>query len=141
MDIDSNNISLFNLIEKLTFPISVEQLKEAHDQGKQGIFFPIEFEVVTRYRRANETQSDAMDARLRLINPEGKVILSHDEKIALKKGISNLRLRNKFNGFPVDKAGTYWLAVEVKSVDDSSYTEVYRTPIDVVLKAVDSKNA
>ena len=86
VDIDSNNISLFNLIEKLTFPISVEQLKEAHDQGKQGIFFPIEFEVVTRYRRANETQSDAMDARLRLINPEGKMILSPDEKNALKKG-------------------------------------------------------
>ncbi|TSC63464.1 MAG: hypothetical protein Athens041674_96 [Parcubacteria group bacterium Athens0416_74] len=133
IDTDTNNVSLFNLIEKFTLTVPKEQVEKAKQQGARGIVFPVEFEIVTRYRREDKTKSDAFDSRLRMLNPKGEETLSNEQKIAMKEGIDNLRVRNQISGLPVDENGVYWVVIETKPVNDANYIEVYRLPLEVVV--------
>lgn len=134
VDIDSNNVSLFDLIEKVTLAVPKSEFDKAHQQGAKGIVFPIPFEIVTRFRRENSIVADAADVRFRLLNQKGEEVLAGEQKVALKVGVENLRVRNKINGLPVDAAGVYWVLTEVKSVDNEHFTEVNRLPLEIALK-------
>lgn len=135
VDSELNNISLFNLIEKLTFTIPEAAANQFAASGKRGMIFPAEFEVVSRFYRRDTKRAGMFDMRINLKNDKGEIIFKgNEQKIALKEGIDNLRVRNQFKNIPVEKTGEYRIAIEIKEVEDQTYTEVWTLPISLVIE-------
>lgn len=135
VDRETNNISLFNLIEKLTFNIPTTVLEKVKREEKRSIAFPIEFEVVSRFRRSEAKEGFAFDYRLRVLNAESRIIFAgQEQKIALKEGIDNIRIRNQFKNIPIQKTGIYKIVIEIRNVGETTFRSVYSIPLDIVVK-------
>jgi hypothetical protein len=140
IDADNNNVSLFNLIERLTFTVTDEMQKQVKGQNKKGVLFPIEFEMVSRFRRSTTEKVDFFDTRFRVENSESETIASIDRKMAVKSEIKNLRIRTQFTQFPAIVSGVYWFVTEAKKVEDASFQELNRIPLDVIVKFENDEN-
>lgn len=133
LDKDTNNISLLNTLEKLTINIKETDLDKVKKEGAEGIIFPIVFEVVSRFTRKEIGVGEAFDYKLNLINPEGKIIVNSEQKIAIDKNIKNIRVRTNIQSLPVSTSGDYILYIEFKDVGDNKYDKVAELPIEVVI--------
>lgn len=139
LDQQSNNLSLINTIEKFTITIPKEEMLKVKEKGANGFLFPVNFEIVSRFIKNEVNKATFFDLRIKLINPDEKTVLTSDKKYALEKDKKNLRVRNRFNTFPVSKSGDYFFIVEIKDIDTSRYIEVAMIPLEIVLNISSEK--
>lgn len=140
IDSQSNNISLFNTLEKLTINVKESDLERVKKEGTEGIVFPISFEVVSRFTRGDTGVAQAFDYRLSLLNPTGKPVVNSEQKIAIEKHIKNMRVRTNIQVLPVSIAGDYILVVEFKDVAESRFDKVAELPLEIVINSIPTKN-
>ncbi len=134
LDQESNNLSLFNLIEKISVNVpEAEMLKLQKEGANKGFMFPFNFEVISRFLKNQGNQIAAFDLRVRMVNPDGKSLSTAEQKIALNKDIRNMRVRTRFGSIFLDKAGDYSIAIDIKDVEDTRYVEVSRIPLEVMI--------
>src|SRR3989344_4716824 len=131
---DTNNLSLNNLIERITIPISKEQSNQRNDKAAKGYIIPIEFEVVSRFLKTTD-QALALELKFDIVNPQGAILVSlPPNNFGIQKGIKNLRLRTKITPLPVDQSGEFTIVVLIKEAGESQFSEVDRIPLEVILK-------
>lgn len=137
IDRDSNNITLFNTLERITANIPSQVLNQ--ENSKRGaIQIGLNFEVVSRFWKREQKKAEVFDFRLRVVSPSGKTVSTFEQpRIALKEGIINFRLRNRFPTLPIDGNGTYWIVVEIKDLSEQNYEEMQRLPIEIIINSVD----
>jgi hypothetical protein len=96
-----------------------------------------EFEVVSLLRNTEKEKAGIFDTRIRLLNPKGESLATaHEQKIALKEGVSNLRLRSRFNQLLVQESGVYTVVMDIKSVEETEYIQVGSIPLEVEINIV-----
>ena len=136
IDQETNNLNLFNLIEKLTLTIPEQELQKVKESGAKGIMFPFSLEVVNRFKKNKKGETVAFDFRLKLLNPAGEALITNERRVALKKEIDNMRVRTRLGPpLPVDKSGDYSIVIEFKDVDEERYTEAEVVPLEVIIQA------
>ena len=134
IDSETNNLSLFNVIERITVNIPVEAIEKAKISKAKGFLTQIDFEVVSRFRKITENKIVAFDVRLRLLSPDSRILMtSVEQRIAMREGIKNMRVRNRFNSLPVEKSGDYMIVVDIKEVEEAHYAEVGRIPLEILV--------
>jgi|SRR3989344_3562664 len=140
LDGKTNNLSLFNLVEKLTLTVPKTEMDKAKKTGAQGFLFPLGLEIMSRFYRQDNGET-AFDYRLRFVNPEGKTIFNSERKIAVKKHIRNLRVGTNVKAWPISGSGDYTLVVEAKEVSENRYEEIASIPleVDLVVKKEENK--
>ena len=123
IDIDSNNISLFNVLEEIA-------VSTIPPQQNASLLFPLSFELVTLWARAVPTAPAKGRGRTRVIKPDGELVqpgfpiydidLSQYERI---------RVRQRLLGLPISESGTCWFSVDIWDDDHSTWQEAGRVPI------------
>ncbi len=134
IDSETNNLSLYNVIERITVTVSSTVVEKAKADNSKGLLTPIDFEVVSRFRKKTESKTTTFDIRLRLLSPDSRILMtSVEQRIAMREGIRNMRVRNRFNALPVEKSGDYIIIIDVKEIEETHYNEVGRIPLEIIV--------
>jgi len=140
IDNETNNITLFNLIERITMNAPKQEIDKIKNGEAKGILLGMDFEVVSRFKKLDKSKTTAFDFRLRFLAPSGKLLpVQAEQKIAFTEGIQNMRVRNRFSTMPIIEAGEYTISVEAKDVGESDYQEVAKVPLEIMINSQENK--
>lgn len=117
VDNDTNNISLFELIEDLT----IENFSGAR-------LTQVEYEITSCWFRESLEKEEDNEYRINLITPSGKDKGGPEIKLHFKKGINRIRSRSLFHAFPVEEMGIHRFKISLKD-QKGKYKEVASIPI------------
>ena len=118
IDINTNNISFYNVIE---------QLNIAESPKPKGVL-PIHLELVTLWIRDDTNAPVKGESRVSFVNPSGEKHFAATPPVDLSE---KERVRNllRFDGIPVETSGRYYFLVEVRSND--KWIEAASVPLTV----------
>lgn len=137
IDSETNNLTLNNVIEKITINIPKAEFEKAQQGGHKVFNAAIEFEITSFFRKLSGKKVALFDMRVRMINSLNQTMMtSAEQKIGLKETIKNIRIRNRFNAIPLEKTDECVFIIELKEIDETAYTEVGRIPVDVEIHIV-----
>lgn len=140
IDIDTNNLSLLNIVEQLTVssvpqitPTVKDGLKVQKKGGVESHNIPVSLEITSFFQRRDlgtgELKSDAM---LTLLDPKGKILKENMFQIVFPNGSKRLRFRAKLNGIPITTPGEYRFLLKIK--DGKNFREVSSLPVDIKIE-------
>jgi hypothetical protein len=139
IDSESNNLTLVNVIERIGIRVPASEIKKMREKGAKKIAFPTPLEITSLLRNNAYKKAAVFDFRVRMLDELGKTVTNVvEQKIALKEGIKNIRIRNKFNAIAVEQGGDYWFVVELKSVEENSYKEVASVPLQIEIEETEN---
>ena len=128
IDIDSNLISLFDVIEN----VEVVPTERINPRPDGAVSVSIESEIVTLWERKNSDDRDISEqVFLRLVDPQGKVLKESVFLLDIKRGFKRMRFRLKINGIVVTTAGEYRFKLYLKEESGEQKYEVASLPLDV----------
>lgn len=120
VDKETNNISIFEVIEQLT-------IKD--NAGKPGLA-PGPFEIVSLWSRTAADEPSRGEARLLFQTPGGRTSISQTHEIDLRQ-YRRLRSRHRIPAIPIDGPGLYTLVVEFRQLDQEEWVQVVKIPLEV----------
>ena len=123
IDQETNLISLFNAIEELNINLDKANALE------NNLLISVQLQLVSYWVREEALAEETLTIRTELVNPEGKVLNSFDNKLTIKAGVLRFRHRNNIQGLAISGPGRYHLRlVEIKASKEMILTEL---PLDV----------
>jgi hypothetical protein len=132
VDNDTNNISLFNVIEQVKLDVNLKDDKEWDE--KTGDNFPVNMILVTRLRKmVDEKKLVKGNLKIDLISPDKKPLGSFEQDFELIDGVDNMRMRVGIEGLKITKSGIYYFVVNLKEESEEKYKKVYSLPLKVNL--------
>ena len=136
IDTDSNNISLFKVLERIIFSVDENRatsLREEHGH----LPVPVNFTIVTMWWRSDIDQSETGLSRLILQNPDELETVIAEQRIDLESHLRN-RLIVQSDGIPFTRNGIYHFVVQIK-VDDE-WDTVAEIPLEVIQRTPAESN-
>ena len=139
IDKDSNNMSLFNIMEEVRVPASPPPSTVYPSDGPlEGLLAPGLFQLVILFARSDEEIPEHKETRVRVIAPDGdEMTVGSDYDVNLRQFL-RLRARINFPGLPLKAPkptpGTYEIIIQNKN-DDGGWSELYRVPLRVVVES------
>ena len=131
IDVESNNLSLQNIIEELQVDIPEDKL--ATIGGVKNILFRLE--IVTHWNRDTGINEDLpFDLMIRQLDPDGEVMHSFEHTPIFPKGKKRLRQRIKMESLLIKDPGTYVFEVLAKEDKAGDFILVNKINLDVKLK-------
>src|SRR4030042_331045 len=127
IDHQSNNITLFNVLEQISVTLPVEKGKEKH------ILIPLSFEVVSFWTRKEEHKADRGTARLSFITPSGNVSSTYEYEIDLSEYIRT-RMIVGTAGLEFQESGIHYFHVELQCDGDDKWQSVARIPLQILIE-------
>lgn len=132
IDKDTNNISLFNVIEELNI---VAQPPSSREDGQDDIrTLPLgRMELVILWKRSDDDVPEQGDGQVKIITPDGQEFISSAGNIDLTRYL-RLRSRIGLNSIPFRGAeiplGDYHLLVQGRT-RDGAWAEMFDLPLRV----------
>lgn len=126
IDRDSNNVSLFDILEQITI--------HGEPPGDDAAVAPVEMEVMTLWSRSDYGVPARGAQRLTLLSPSGEALASGKQEVDLSKH-RRFRSRTRFRGLPVKGPGRYIFRVEQMEEDEAEWQHVTDVPLELVLAA------
>ncbi len=131
-DQETNNISLFNLVEKYTLKIAKKETQRI--EGSK-IMAPFNQEIVSRFVKDVKSESVIFELKVDIVTSVGKVIESKDTAtINFDEKLQNIRIKNKIGGIPVEESGLYHFSVKVKEEGETRFVEVAKIPVEISIE-------
>jgi hypothetical protein len=136
IDSETNNLSVSNIIEELNIPIPQKAFEEAKKKEAQGVVIKHNFEIISRLKRERVENREDFFYRIVMINPDGNAMTSSVETNGVfEEGVSNMRIRNRFDAIPIEKrGGDYAFRIEIKNKQEEEYKCIYVAPLKIVVK-------
>ena len=138
VDQDSNNLTLFNLIDQVV--IHKNQLVEIPlvGGGKEPAA-PIGFVIVSQWRKLKENTAIKGDVSVELLDPTGVMRQKIDYSVDLPEKIERLRSRLQWNGLRVTTSGVYTFRISLKEEGQKEFNPVGEAYLKVELLEGGSK--
>lgn len=135
IDGDTNNVSLFNVVEELTLPAPPPEAPRGR-QLTVGLTLAPLFQLVVLWTRSNQEVPEQARGRVRLLLPNDQEAVNQEFEVDLTQ---YLRLRNRINiaAFPVGPEGIYRFVVEGMT-GTSEWAQMFELPLRVVFQRQDS---
>ena len=134
IDNESNNVSIHNVIEKVTFNIPKSEFAKAQEAKAQGILLAHQFEILTHFHRKDVSEPEIFFYRVSMVNPKGVTMITNEEmEVRFAQNTKNVRIRSRFNSLPIEEPGDYGFKIEVKSDKEEELKTVYTVPIELAL--------
>lgn len=131
-DKDSNNISLFNVVEQFNIP---KDFFIKQKEQKKPLLFVYQSEIVSCWRRTLDigisNEEISFDLKIKTIDPSGEVLQEVLTPFKLQKGIKRLRSRVLMQGILASIPGDYVHQLEIKLLTDNSFKKVHEIPFEV----------
>lgn len=137
VDANTNNISLFKVVEQLQFGLKMEELDKLKDNPKfdptKPIAFPFVTQLVTLWKNLSNKSAFEFPVKISLIDPNGKVIDEMLSDFRFEEGKDRLRTIVSINMIPVTKSGDYTYSIMTKQNKEDDFEEVYSVPVRIDL--------
>lgn len=136
IDKDTNNVSLFEIIEEITFPAPPPEPPQWQQLPARLSLAPL-FQLIILWTRSNQEVPEQGRGRVRILLPANdREAMAQEFEVDLTQ---YLRLRNRINvpGFPVGPEGIYRFVVE-SMTGPSEWAQVFELPVRVVIQRQDS---
>lgn len=134
VDQQTNNLSLFNLIEQLTLNIKREDWEKAMSEGKKGFLARTQLEIITLWEKGELEDEISAEAEIRLIDPKGDVLHKQPYKFNFTDKIKRHRERLTWNGMKLTQAGIYTFSINIKPSGSDEFEEVETVKLLVNIK-------
>jgi hypothetical protein len=122
VDRDTNNISLFEVIEEM-------RIVTQSDEGTEGIA-PLQCELLTLWRRSDSSVPEVVNQKVEITAPSGERIAGAETPIDLSTHVRS-RIRIKIEALAIRGAGTYWFAILTTDGPSGSAVERHRVPLEI----------
>lgn len=136
-DRDTNNISLFNVIEQ--FNITKDFFLKQKEPNKP-LLFMHPCEIVSCWRRTLDVvlsdEEIFTDLKIKTVDPTGVVLQEILTQLKFPRGMKRLRSRVVMQGLLVSKAGDYVHQIEIKLLNQKEFKKVFEIPFEI--RQVDS---
>ena len=129
VDNQTNNISLIDVIEDLTFQIDQKSISE------KPIPFPIRFDLVSFWKKEKGESDESIDFQIKIVDPKNKETTSYRANFVFPADMESMRYILKIMGFLVTISGVYKFIISYKT-DDKEYKIVDEIPISVNIKPI-----
>jgi len=128
VDRQSNNISLFNVIEQLKVNVPNSESKK---NTKINTIFPSQ--LVTLWKRSNLKDRSEIKAGVQVsfIGPDGVELQNLKYDIKFPQENRRMRFIVDMKNILLSKTGEYYFVISIKGAGDSGYEEVFRLPLEV----------
>lgn len=128
VDMDTNNVSLHNVIEQLNIP----------ESPKPKGFLPIHLELVTLWFKDDTDAAVKAESRVSFVSSSGETRVVATPPIDLSEK-SRARNRLIFDALPLDATGVYHFTIEMRSNGD--WIEVASIPLTVIFSPSETDEA
>ena len=129
IDQESNNISLFNIIDQINIS------KKNFPKQNESKIIPSNYEIVVLLRRLLNLDIDNekfnIDIKLKLIDPNNKILREIVAPLEFERDKRNMRFRFKMDSFVVTIPGDYFYKIEIKQLEDKDFKTSYEIPFEV----------
>lgn len=141
VDETTNNISLFNIIERYTFDVSVKRNKE--NDGKdirkelqKGVNLSANYRLVSLWSRPEMKTYPEIKTKILIefLNPQGKAVLKQESDIVFIKDKRRMRYIMDFNQIVITGDGDYVFRIRLKHQDENDWVEI---PLEVKVNLLD----
>lgn len=127
---DSGNISLIELVENISINIKEPLPKDKPTN------LPFGFELVSFWTKEKDIDDVQTDLRLETVDPNGKVLSSHDSVFTFPKAKQNMRFIFRIGSFNVTESGVYLLRLSYKLHGETEYQIVEEIPLALTLEVL-----
>ncbi|MDP3726023.1 MAG: hypothetical protein Q8R36_02380 [bacterium] len=128
-DKDSNNLSINNVVEQIN--ISKKQnIPTTTKERLENLRIPIQLELITLWSR-EDSEGRGVDARMQLLDPQGKVLINQQYQLAFEKLKKRLRFRMRMDGIIISISGEYLFVISTKEDGAKNYKDRIQIPVDV----------
>jgi hypothetical protein len=139
IDSNTNQISLFDVVEKVEAGVEVESLEKLKNEGKGILVIPINFELVSYISNIDPDKDSAIEMKLTLVDPKGTQLQESLPKFDMPEKIKNMRVRMGVQGMTVNESGVYLFKVWLKENKDKKFVNVAEIPVEVDLTIKEKK--
>lgn len=135
IDQQSNQVSLFNILEELTLnksPLGNSIVKKSSSFPEK-TQIPGEFSLVVQLERTTRSGSPGFqpEMEIKIMDPNDEIIATHSLPLRFDEGKNRLRAIVRFNAFIVKTPGTYNYVISIRSSKLEVFEEKARVPIEV----------
>ena len=123
VDGESNNLSMFNIIEQ--FRIPRKDLTEMPTlKGEKKPAIPVSFTFVTLWRKTQETKSVSAEVEVEFRDPKNVLLQKGGYVINLPSKVERMRSRMIWNGLRVNLSGLYTFKILLKEKGEREFIPV-----------------
>ena len=134
-DSQTNNISLSNVIERLTLEKPATDLTQITPQIiEKEIIVGIPLEIVSLWRRGEKGENLNADVSVDIFGPSGEILGTFPYHFEMKNEHRRIRTRLIFKSIKVRGGGEHFLVVKIKEVGESEFRPVAHIPLEIVVK-------
>ncbi len=134
VDQQTNNISLFNIIEQLSLNIKRENWEKALKEKKEGFLARTQFEIVTLWEKEDLEDEISAEVEVRLVDPKGNVLHKQPYQLSFAKQVKRHRQRLTWSGMKLTQAGVYIFSINIKYPNATQFEEVGTVKLLVNIK-------
>lgn len=122
IDRQTNNLSLFNIIEQIKIPKN--RLVEAEENGVKKLAVPMAFNLVTLWRRVVSDTVEEAEVEISLVDPNGGIRKISEYKLNFPAKIQRIRVPIQWAGIKTDSSGVHIFKISLKENRQKSFKEV-----------------
>ncbi len=123
-------ISLIDVVEKFVLdPGSKQAIANAKLDGKDGIVFSTQMQLVSSWVRSDLTKAESATVRVSFTNQEGKVKFSRESPLPMVDGQAQ-RLTVNIDHIAISGPGRHWFGVELK-LNSNKWQFAARVPVEI----------
>ncbi len=129
VDIDTNNLTLSNIIDEITLPDALFSERPANTDR---IEINFNLQLVSLWSRFEQSTTETdITARIELLDPENKSLTTTEFNFQFPGNKTRMRQRTNIPIIVITKPGIYNFRVSTKSKKELDYIKVYDTPLIV----------
>jgi hypothetical protein len=128
IDSDTNNISLNESLEEVTFSVPLNQALEFP------VSFNFDFEIVSFWTSDNEKGGEKFFMLIEMNDPEQKVLNKFEQEILFPENKKRLRTRVKIPKLLVTKEGEYSFKIKAKKQQKENFKLLTEIPLNIIVK-------
>ncbi|MCX6702596.1 MAG: hypothetical protein NTW60_01900 [Candidatus Wolfebacteria bacterium] len=129
IDQQSNNLSLFNIIEQIRIPKN--HLVEIKEGGEKKLVIPVPFNLINLWSRASSDVAEKVDVEIKLIDPSGKARKVGAFTLKFDSKIERIRSKSQYSGIKASSSGVYTFRMYVKEKGQEDFRDIGSVHLNV----------
>ena len=123
IDNQTNNISLFEVVEGLSLP--------GEAPADRDIALPVKLVLVTLWARSNPEVPEGGNGRFRFVAPDSRMLQTGEHELQLQGEYIRSRNLSRLEVIPLHGPGFYEYTIEYRTPNEADWVEVKRVPLEV----------